>query len=64
MLDKIIIILPKEANVEPKRMISLLKWFQKWVSPNIKKISLDKSDLTIHAKNLLEENARLNEENS
>lgn len=60
--DKIIIILPKEAKVEPKRMISLLKWFQKWVSPNIKKISLDKNDLTIHARNLLEENICLKEE--
>ena len=39
--ERVIIILPKDAMIHPKKMITLLKWFQKWVSPNIKKSSLE-----------------------
>ena len=40
--ERVIIKLPKDSVIPPKKMITLLKWFQKWVSPNIKRISLER----------------------
>lgn len=42
--ERVVIKLPKDAVIAPKKAIALLKWFQKWVSPDIKKISFEKGD--------------------
>ena len=38
------ITLPRGCEIPPAKMITLMKWFQKWVSPNIKKIHLKSSN--------------------
>ena len=45
-MDKkqITITLPKGCEIRPKEMITLMKWFQKWVSPDIKKIHLEREN--------------------
>lgn len=41
---QITITLPKGCEIQPKEMITLMKWFQKWVSPDIKKIHLEREN--------------------
>lgn len=38
------ITLPEGCEIPPTKMITLMKWFQKWVSPDIKKIHLDREE--------------------
>lgn len=38
------ITLPGGCEIPPAKMITLMKWFQKWVSPNIKKIHLEREE--------------------
>ena len=38
------ITLPGGCEIPPAKMITLMKWFQKWVSPNIKKIHLERGE--------------------
>lgn len=40
--ERVVIKLPKDSMIPPKKAITLLKWFQKWVSPDIKKISFER----------------------
>lgn len=41
---KVTIVLPKNCDISPQKMISLMKWFQKWVSSDIKQIHLEKEN--------------------
>ena len=47
MTDKktVLIKLPDGCKIPPDKMIFLMKWFQKWVDKDIKRISLRKEDM-------------------
>ena len=41
---QITITLPNGCEIPPVKMTTLMKWFQKWVSPDIKKIHLEREN--------------------